>query len=137
MLKGENGESGGWMIKPSVLYAVSKDTSYPDEAAAFMNFMLNDAECAKILGTTRGIPASKYAEETLEENGLLEGLAHDNDEMLNELDTVTISPYMEMTRMKEFYNSAIEKVSYGETDTETAAHELYSQMSRYLEKVAK
>jgi oligogalacturonide transport system substrate-binding protein len=137
MLKGENGESGGWMIKPSVLYAVSKDTEYPDEAAAFMNFMLNDAECAKILGTTRGIPASKYAEETLEANGLLEGLAHDNDEMLNELDTVTISPYMEMTRMKEFYNSAIEKVSYGETDTETAAHELYSQMSRYLEKVAK
>ena len=132
-----NGKSGGWMVKPSVMYAVSKDTKYPDEAAEFMNFLLNDEECAKILGTTRGIPASRCAEEALEKNDLLSGLANDNDEMLERLDTVTISPYMEMTRMKEFYNDAIEKVSYGKEDTSVAAHELYESIAGYLEKVRK
>ena len=125
------------MVKPSVMYAVSKDTKYPDEAAEFLDFLLNNEECAKILGTTRGIPASRCAEEALEANDLLSGLAHDNDEMLENLDTVTISPYMEMSRMKEFYNDAIEKVSYGKMDTSAAAHELYKSVSAYLEKVKK
>ncbi len=137
MLSDNSGKSGGWMVKPSVMYAVSKDTKYPDEAAEFLDFLLNNEECAKILGTTRGIPASRCAEEALEANDLLSGLAHDNDEMLENLDTVTISPYMEMSRMKEFYNDAIEKVSYGKMDTSAAAHELYKSVSAYLEKVKK
>lgn len=131
------GSSGGWMIKPSMLYAVSKNTEHPDEAAAFMNFLLNDKECAKLLGTTRGIPASSYAEESLEESGMLSGLAQENDEMLKKLDTVTISPYMELTRMKEFYNTAIEEVSYGIADTDSAAQEMYDSITQYLEKIRK
>ena len=137
MLTDENGSSGGWMIKPSVMYAVSKDTAYPDEAGEFMDFMLNDAECAKLLGTTRGIPSSRSAEESLEANGLLKGLAQENDEMLEKLDTVTISPYMEMPKMKSFCNTAIEKVSYGKADTSEAAHELYADITGYLEKIRK
>lgn len=136
-LTGDNGESGGWMIKPSLMYAVSADTAYPDEAAAFMDFMLNDAECAGILGTTRGIPSSRYAKEKLEESGQLNGLAQQNSEMLESMDTVTISPYMELARMKEYYNEAIEKVSYGRADTESAAQEMYDAMSLYLEKIRK
>lgn len=132
-----SGSSGGWMIKPSLLYAVSKDTKYPDEAAAFMEFLLSDEECAKALGTSRGIPASKYAEETLEKNGLIAGLAQETDNMIEQLDTVTISPYMELTRMKEFYNTAIEQVSFGKTDTAEAAHEMYVSVTEYLEKIRK
>lgn len=132
-----SGSSGGWMIKPSLLYAISKDTKYPDEAAAFMEFLLSDEECAKAMGTSRGIPASKYAEETLEKNGLIEGLAQECDDMIEQLDTVTISPYMELTRMKEFYNTAIEQVSFGKTDTAKAAHEMYVSVTEYLEKIRK
>ncbi|NLT08170.1 MAG: carbohydrate ABC transporter substrate-binding protein [Ruminococcus sp.] len=131
------GSSGGWMIKPSMLYAISRNTEHPDEAAAFIDFLLNDKECAKVLGTTRGIPASSYAEESLEESGQLSGLAQENDEMLEKLDTMTISPYMELSRMKEFYNAAIEKVSYGIADTDYAAQEMYDSITQYLEKIRK
>ena len=120
------------MIKPSLLYAISSDTKYPDEAAAFMDFLLNNEECAEILGTTRGIPASEYAFTHLSETGQLEGLAHENAVMLEELDTVTVSPYMELTRMKEFYNTAIEKVSYNTADTAEAAQEMYDSITEYL-----
>ncbi|HRR77750.1 MAG TPA: ABC transporter substrate-binding protein, partial [Ruminococcus sp.] len=136
-LSSSNGDSGGWMIKPSMLYAISRNTEHPDEAAAFMDFLLNDKECAKVLGTTRGIPASSYAEESLEESGLLSGLAQENDEMLEQLDTMTISPYMELSRMTEFYNAAIEKVSYGISDTDSAAQEMYDSITQYLEKIRK
>lgn len=137
LLTDESGNSDGWMIKPSMLYAVSKNTRYPDEAAAFIDFLLNNEDCAVILGTSRGIPASDYAEKSLELNGKLSGLAQENDEMLENLNTVTISPYMELPRMKEFYNTAIEEVSYSKTDTQTAAEEMYDSISQYLETIRK
>lgn len=125
------------MIKPSLLYAISRNTENPDEAAAFMDFMLNDTDAASILGTTRGIPSSRIAEESLEKNGRLTGLAQENDAMLEKLDTVTISPYMELAQMKEYYNTAIEKVSYNETDSAEAAHEMYVSITEYLERIKK
>ena len=54
--------------------------------------------------------------------------------MLEKLDTVTISPYMELPRMKEFYNTAIEQVSYDLCDTKTAAEEMYNSIKEYLKR---
>ncbi|MBO5163119.1 MAG: carbohydrate ABC transporter substrate-binding protein [Ruminococcus sp.] len=137
MLSDDSGKSGGWMIKPSLLYAISRNTKNPDEAAAFMDFMLNDTEAASLLGTTRGIPASRTAEESLEKSGRLTGLAQENDALLEQLDTMTISPYMELAQMKEYYNTAIEKVSYNAADTAEAAHEMYVSITEYLERIRK
>jgi len=137
LLAGENGNNSGWMIKPSLLYAVSGHTKYPDEAAAFMDFLLNDEECAEILGTTRGIPASRKALSALEKSGALTGLSKESQDILNETDTITISPYMELSRMKSFYNTAIESVSYGTADTEAAAEQMYRSVTEYLEKIKK
>ncbi|MBR6791929.1 MAG: carbohydrate ABC transporter substrate-binding protein [Ruminococcus sp.] len=134
-LTDDSGNSTGWMIKPSLLYAISSNTKYPDEVATFMDFLLNNQQCAEILGTSRGIPASEYAFEHLEQTGMLNGLAHENAVMLNELDTVTISPYMELAQLKEYYNSAIEKVSYGICSTDDASKEMYELIESYLEKI--
>lgn len=136
-LSNDSGNSGGWMIKPSLMYAISSSTKYPDEAAAFMDFLLNNQQCAEILGTTRGIPASSHAFEYLSHNGQLTGLSHENAVMLDKIDTVTISPYMELARMKEFYNTAIEKVSYNTSDTNEAAQEMYDSITQYLENIKK
>ncbi|MCM1507069.1 MAG: ABC transporter substrate-binding protein [Ruminococcus flavefaciens] len=129
------GNSDGWFIKPSLLYAVSANTQYPDEAGAFIDFLLNNPECADILGTSRGIPASRYAEERLESTGKLAGLAQQNAELLDSMNTVTVSPYMELARMKEFYNTAIEKVSYNKADIHETAQELYDNITGYLENI--
>lgn len=137
LLSDENGNNGGWMVKPSLLYTISANTDYPDEAAEFLDFILNDGEAAKVLGTTRGIPASHSAEKSLEENGLLTGLAEENDRLLDELDTVTISPYMELAQMKSFYNSAIEQISFNAVSTEEAAREMYFSINDYLERIKK
>ena len=125
----------GWFVKPSLLYAVSANTKNPDEAGAFIDFLLNDEECADILGTSRGIPASRYAEEELEKTGKLDGLTKQNADMLDSMKTVTISPYMELARMKEFYNMAIERISYRKGDIYDIAQELYDNITEYLENI--
>ena len=132
-----SGNNCGWMVKPSMLYAVSAHTEHPDEAAAFMDFLLNNSECAEILGTTRGIPASQKAYDSLAASGRLTGLAIENDTKLYSMDTLPVSPYMELPRVKEFCNSAIESVSYSTCDTSEAAEELYDSITEYLEKIRK
>jgi oligogalacturonide transport system substrate-binding protein len=44
---------------------------------------------------------------------------------------------MELPRVKEFCNSAIESVSYGNCDTSEAAEQLYDSITEYLEKIRK
>lgn len=137
MLADENNNDSGWLIKPSMMYAISKYTKYPDESAEFINFLLNNEECAEILGTTRGIPSSHIAEKRLESSGKLIGLAQENDMLLENIDTFTVSPYMELPQMKDFYNTAIENVSYGIADTSESAHEMYVSITEYLESIRK
>ena len=52
-------------LKPSMYWAASSQSKHPAEAAAFINFMLNDPGAAKILGTDRGITANTTLREQL------------------------------------------------------------------------
>lgn len=131
----DSGRRSGWLIKPSLMYAISDNTRYPDEAAAFLNFLLNNEECAEILGTSRGIPANKKAYDALEKSGNLYGISYDSFEYLMSVEPVNLSPYFELPQLKEYYNSAIEKVSYGTLDSQAAAEEMYNKVKKYLERI--
>lgn len=48
----------GTTLLPSQYFAVSADTEYPRHAALFLDFLVNDPEGGKILGTNRGVPSS-------------------------------------------------------------------------------
>lgn len=45
-------------LKPGMYWAVSSKSKHPAEAAALVNFFVNDPDAGKILGTERGIPAN-------------------------------------------------------------------------------
>ncbi|MDD3998003.1 MAG: extracellular solute-binding protein [Sphaerochaetaceae bacterium] len=47
--------------QPSQFYTVNKDSKHPDEAVKFINFLVNDPDAAKILGSNRGSSASATA----------------------------------------------------------------------------
>ena len=130
----DNCKVSGWFIKPSVLYAISSDTDYPEESALLLDFMLNDPQCAEILGTSRGIPASKTAYKALEDNNNLEGLSYQSYQQINDCNPVVISPYMELSEMRNCYNKAIENVSYNIMNTDEAALQMYDEMQQILKK---
>src|SRR5690606_7372193 len=56
-----NPDNSGLYLKPSMLLSVSARTEHPTEAAKLVDFLVNDPEAAKILGTNRGIPATNAA----------------------------------------------------------------------------
>lgn len=59
-LPGEaQGKAPGAYYKPSMFWSVSSRSEHPAEAAAFVSFLANDEEAAKILLTERGVPANQ------------------------------------------------------------------------------
>jgi len=52
-------------IKPSMFFSISRDSSNPQEAARFINFVTNDIEANKILMAERGVPVSSVVRDAL------------------------------------------------------------------------
>lgn len=48
----------GQYAKPSMLISIAKRSKHQKEAAAFINFILNDVEIGTVLGLSRGMPAN-------------------------------------------------------------------------------
>ncbi len=127
----------GWFVKPSLLFAINGKTKYPQQSALFLNWLLNDAESAKILGSTRGIPSSKAALAALQGTKDLEGLSYKATQQIANAKPSVVSPYMENTTLNKLYKTAIESVSYGKADTTQAAQTLYDKMNSALKDIVK
>jgi len=52
-------------IKPSMFWAVAKDSEHPEEAAKFIDFFTNSVEANRILMAERGVPISSVVREAL------------------------------------------------------------------------
>lgn len=135
LLEMDGAEGTGWMYKPSVLFAVNSKTEHPAESAMLLDFLLNDPDCARILGTTRGIPASASALEALQGTDMLSGPAWDSANILFDSKPVLISPYFENSEMQKYYRQAIESVSLGILSPEEAARGIYANIIYTLREI--
>lgn len=61
------GESGnpGMYLKPAMFYSIAADTEHPEEAAMFVDFLLNSQESIDIMLTDRGLPANLELREAI------------------------------------------------------------------------
>ncbi len=86
-LPGETtGKAPGAYYKPSMFWSVSSRSKHPAEAAAFVSFLANDEEAAKILLTERGVPANEKI------RAAIAGQLKETDKAAKEyLDTVPVS----------------------------------------------
>jgi multiple sugar transport system substrate-binding protein len=48
----------GQYAKPSMLISIAARSEHPKEAAQLIDFLLNDADAGKVLGTSRGMPVN-------------------------------------------------------------------------------
>jgi multiple sugar transport system substrate-binding protein len=61
---GETGaQQAGMFFKPSMFYSVAADTEHPEEAAMFIDFLVNETAAANILLSDRGLPANLQVRE--------------------------------------------------------------------------
>jgi multiple sugar transport system substrate-binding protein len=52
------GDQPGMYFKPAMFYSISSQTEHPEEAALFVDFLLNDIRSIEIMLTDRGLPAN-------------------------------------------------------------------------------
>lgn len=120
-LPGESQGKIGAYYKPSMFWSVSSRSKHPAEAAAFVSFLANDEEAAKILLTERGVPANQKIREAIA------GQLKETDKAAKEyLDTVPVSDPPRITPNGASTVDAIlkrhtEDVLFGRTTPEAAA----------------
>lgn len=130
----EDAKMSGWFEKPSLLLAISAETKYPKQSALFLNWLLNDPDAAVLLGTSRGIPSSKAAMKALSASdaNLEKDLSYLATQQIMNCKPVLQSPYMNNSDMAQAYIAAVQAVSYGSADTQSAAQTLYDTMQSVL-----
>ncbi|WP_020618389.1 ABC transporter substrate-binding protein [Paenibacillus daejeonensis] len=120
-------------VRPSQLYAISAKSQHPEEAAAFLNWLLHDAEAAAILGDVRSVPASSAAQQAAVDAGKIDpaiaravemGLANATGLLDNALST--------NSEVTSILQDSIEKVAFGRATPEQGATELIAALERKL-----
>lgn len=129
-------EVEGWYAKPATMYAISKNTDYPEESALLLDFLLNSTEMAELQRTEKGIPLSDAAQNYLAENDHLEGMQYNAFVKMNEYsqDMEVISPYFENEELIAAFRDAANAVLYDKVDSAEKAEELRKTFTEILEE---
>lgn len=124
---GDGAKSGdSWYAKPATMYAISKNTSHPKEAAMLLDFLLNSDDMAELQGVEKGIPLSSHAREYLLENDKLTGMQYEAFKKMEEYDELAVlSPYYENDSLINEFRDACNKVLYDKSDADTEAQTIY------------
>ncbi|MBR6385368.1 MAG: carbohydrate ABC transporter substrate-binding protein [Ruminococcus sp.] len=132
-----NIESGtGWYAKPATMYAVSKNTECPDEAALLLDFLCNSRETAELQGVEKGIPLSKSAREHLDKIGMLSGIQYEASQIMENNPYMSkMNPLMENAKIIDGYIEACNEVIFDKAKSKEAAEMLYEQILEIIENL--
>lgn len=59
----------GLYAKPALMLSGAANTDHPEEVAAFIDFMINDAEIGRIFGASRGVPVTEAQRRAMSAEG--------------------------------------------------------------------
>ncbi len=125
----------GWYAKPATMYAVSKNTQHPKEAAMLLDYLLNSPEMASLQGIEKGIPLSTSAQKTVEEEGLLTGIQYDASQKMEGVTFRQLSAVLENSSLIDDFFVAANDVIYGVTPLDEASETLCTNINdKYFSK---
>lgn len=134
-VKEHTGGKSGWYMKPATMYAISKNSENPKEAAILLDYLVNSPEMAMQQNTEKGIPVSDKAFSTLEKEGLLTGYcAAANDKMMSERDSMAIMlPVMENETVINAFKNGADNYLYDKADLHETAESIVSEMNEIID----
>ncbi|WP_186356600.1 sugar ABC transporter substrate-binding protein [Streptomonospora sp. PA3] len=127
----DTGDSGQY-LKPSMLLSASAQTSHPDAAAKFIDFMINDPEVAEIFGGNRGIPASRTQREAIDYTGVDQAIVDYEDSRMADLQEAPPAPPAGAGALETEFIRLSEEVHHGQMSPDEAAAEFVSFAERTL-----
>ena len=134
----EGFEYKGGLNKISMEFAITKTCEHPVEAAAFINFMLNEEEGVKIMAGERGVPASAEGFKIAQANDIVDPLVAEATEVALANASFNMDPYFEDADLKTSGEGLYYKVnsahSYGNISDEEAAQQLVDGINAVLNR---
>jgi oligogalacturonide transport system substrate-binding protein len=124
----EGAQSLGWYMKPATLYAISKTTEHPHEAAKLLDFLINSREMTLLQKTDKGIPISSSAESVLEDEGLIPQLDYiANKQMIDNQEKMSVMyPVLESENVYVSFKSEADYYLYNKNTVEEVADKIYN-----------
>lgn len=134
ILKASNAKTDGVYRKPSMVFSISKNSKNQKAAAQIVNCLLNEPEAIKILGTSRGLPASKIAAKTLVDGGKIEPELVKAHDIIVKASGPTVSPLNEHPEIRSIFLDSLEEYAYGQIDSKEAAETIIDGVNGVLKK---
>ena len=137
-VKREESLESGAHYRPSMLFAMSRNTSNPEEAARLLDFMLHDPEGVRILSDVRGIPFNEPSYKLLVDEGLVDesSLGYQGFLQMESLTYKTpVSSYLENDQLIAEFVEIIENIDYNNWTAERAAQQFRRRADRILRRV--
>lgn len=129
----------GMFGRPTLMYAVGRNTRQAELAAQLIGFLSADPEAAAILGRTRGIPAARSAMAVLQRDNRIPPLelrAHQQIQVQKQAGAIPLpSPLFEHARMQKFMREVFETIAYGKTSDADAARRLVEEGNGLLRRI--
>ena len=129
-------KANGGFSKVSMGMAITKSCQHPVEAAALINFILNEKEGASIMGTQCGMVCSKAGQEYAKEAGAVNELILEANTKVMAFVDQPFDPCYESTSLKDetngVYGDVFEGFSYDQYDSAEAAQILYDGICEAL-----
>jgi oligogalacturonide transport system substrate-binding protein len=134
-----NALDSGLFGRPTLMYAVSRNSREPDIAARFVNFMATSEQAHEVLGRTRGLPGARKAFAKVRGSGKVSTLELAAFEQIAEVRRSgrlsRPSPLFEHARMHRFMREIFERVAYRKVSDEEAAQRLIDQGQALVQRI--
>lgn len=128
-------KNSGYFGRPSMMFAVSKNSKNAELAAKFVNFLTTDAEAIKILGTVRGAPVSKTQMDVLLKDKKFTDLELKAMKQIQSAKIDIPSPLMEHNRIQQWVREVFEKAALGKISEQEAAKMLVEDTNAQLRRL--
>jgi oligogalacturonide transport system substrate-binding protein len=125
-------KNSGFFGRPSLMFAVSKNSKNPRIAAKFINFLLTDPAAVKVLGDSRGIPLAKSAFDLLDKENKFTALDKIAYNQFKKAKIDAPSAFFEHAKIQELVRSIFEQVSMGKITDDVAVERLTTETNKVL-----
>lgn len=134
-LKQEAGKLDSWYVKPSIMYAISKEAENSKESAELVNFLLSGRDMMENQKLDKGVPVSQVARKALLRIGVITQTQYEAGE--KDSGIKRMEPLKAALRDEELimtYKQCLQRVMDGKETSTDAAGELYVSLDKILRK---
>lgn len=129
----DGAKDAGWACNCPQVFGVTSTSKAPEAAMLFMDYFFNNETAMKTLGCTRSVPPTEAARAVCEADGTLDPLMMNAANIASDYAGLTNDKFSSAPESKQMIVDTIEAVGYGTVDTASAASDLASQLTGFID----